>query len=155
MRRDLAALERHDLKRLVYAPAVLDDDRLVVLHRPSGTRFEVRIGGIGDNVQLDSRARCSPTSSSAAMCPALRLRLRASAWHGPRARPRTQRGCTEAVATGALELFAPDGERTGTRGCQTTSPWWRDAVCSCWTSGCITAVGVPTGSFSFSRVRPS
>ncbi|MGW9032257.1 hypothetical protein ACWGQ5_51410, partial [Streptomyces sp. NPDC055722] len=50
--RDLAALKRHDLTYLAYALAVLDDEPPVVLHRPSGTRFEVRIGGIGDTFQL-------------------------------------------------------------------------------------------------------
>jgi hypothetical protein len=48
----LAKLEQHDLKCLAYAAEVLDDEPLVVLHRPSGTGFELRIGGIGDNFQL-------------------------------------------------------------------------------------------------------
>jgi hypothetical protein len=48
----VAKLERHDLKCLAYAVEVLDDEPLVVLHRPSGTGFELRIGGIGDNFQL-------------------------------------------------------------------------------------------------------
>ncbi|MFJ8372314.1 hypothetical protein ACIQ9I_12065 [Streptomyces sp. NPDC094461] len=49
--RELVALERHDLTCLAYALAVLDDEPLVVLHKPTGTGFEVRIGGIGDNFQ--------------------------------------------------------------------------------------------------------
>jgi hypothetical protein len=48
----VAKLEHHDLKCLAYAVQVLDDEPLVVLHRPSGTGFELRIGGIGDNFQL-------------------------------------------------------------------------------------------------------
>ncbi|MDH6131525.1 hypothetical protein P3T37_000894 [Kitasatospora sp. MAA4] len=48
----LWSLERHDLKCLAYALEILDDEPLVVLHRPSGAGFELRIGGIGDNFQL-------------------------------------------------------------------------------------------------------
>jgi hypothetical protein len=33
---------------------VLDDTRLIVLHRPTGRGFEVTIGGIGDNFQLQT-----------------------------------------------------------------------------------------------------
>ncbi|MEY9875329.1 hypothetical protein ABH931_004830 [Streptacidiphilus sp. MAP12-33] len=50
--RAVAELGAHDLKCLAYALEVLDDEPLVVLHRPSGTGFELRIGGIGDNFQL-------------------------------------------------------------------------------------------------------
>lgn len=37
---------------LVGLLTVLDDERLIVLHRPSGLGYEVTIGGIGDNFQL-------------------------------------------------------------------------------------------------------
>jgi hypothetical protein len=50
--RAVAKLEQHDLKCLVYALEVVDDEPLVVLHRPSGTGYELRISGIGDNFQL-------------------------------------------------------------------------------------------------------
>jgi hypothetical protein len=103
---DLAALERHDLKCLAYALAVLDDEPLVVLHRPTGTGFEVRIGGIGDNFQLHTLlahvlvggGHVPGTAPSAES-----VRLATD--------PEPTRGRTEAVATGAFELLAPDGER--------------------------------------------
>lgn len=43
---------RPDLECLVRLLAVLDDERLVVLHRPTGRGYEVTIGGVGDNFQL-------------------------------------------------------------------------------------------------------
>ncbi|MDT7840490.1 hypothetical protein [Streptomyces justiciae] len=42
----------HQFKCLKYALLVLDDEPLVVLHRPSGTGYRMRMGGIGDNFQL-------------------------------------------------------------------------------------------------------
>ncbi|MEU1599273.1 hypothetical protein ABZ468_42350 [Streptomyces sp. NPDC005708] len=108
--RDLAALQRHDLKCLAYALAVLDDEPLVVLHRPSGTGFEVRIGG-GDNFQLHTLlahvlvggGHVPGTAPSAES-----VRLATD--------PEPARGRTEAVATGAFELLAPDGERIWNEG---------------------------------------
>ncbi|MER7364860.1 hypothetical protein [Nonomuraea wenchangensis] len=44
--------ERPDLEFLAGLLRVLDDERLVVLHRPTGRGYEVVIGGIGDNAQL-------------------------------------------------------------------------------------------------------
>lgn len=58
LRRELAevaarvAPRRRDLDCLVGLLAVLDDERLVVLHRPTGRGFEVTISGVGDNFQL-------------------------------------------------------------------------------------------------------
>ncbi|MEV4230526.1 hypothetical protein AB0J81_26215, partial [Streptomyces bobili] len=109
--RDLAALERHDLKCLAYALAVLDDEPLVVLHRPTGTGFEVRIGGIGDNFQLHTLlahvlvggGHVPGTGPSAAS-----VRLATD--------PEPARGRTQTVATGAFELLAPDGERIWNEG---------------------------------------
>ncbi|MFJ1564800.1 hypothetical protein [Streptomyces erythrochromogenes] len=109
--RDLAALERHDLKCLAYALAVLDDEPLVVLHRPTGTGFEIRIGGIGDNFQLHT----------------LLAHVLVGGGHVPGSRPSAEsvrlatdpepaRGRTQAVATGAFELLAPDGERIWNEG---------------------------------------
>ncbi|WP_435135186.1 hypothetical protein [Actinacidiphila sp. bgisy144] len=40
------------LKYLRYMLAVLDDEPLVVLHRPTGTGYRLRISGLGDNFQL-------------------------------------------------------------------------------------------------------
>ncbi|OKJ74333.1 hypothetical protein AMK32_35610 [Streptomyces sp. CB01883] len=109
--RDLAALERHDLKCLAYALAILDDEPLVVLHRPTGTGFEVRIGGIGDNFQLHTllahvlvgggHVPGTPPSAES-------VRLATD--------PKPAQGRTGAVATGAFELFAPDGERIWNEG---------------------------------------
>ncbi|MER7492033.1 hypothetical protein ABT033_05175 [Streptomyces pharetrae] len=42
----------HDTKCLTYALLVLDDEPLVVLHRPTGTGYAMRMSGIGDNFQL-------------------------------------------------------------------------------------------------------
>jgi hypothetical protein len=42
----------HDFKCLTYALLVLDDEPLVVLHRPTGTGYALRMSGIGDNFQL-------------------------------------------------------------------------------------------------------
>lgn len=109
--RDLAALERHDLKCLAYALAVLDDEPLVVLHRPTGTGFEVRIGGIGDNFQLHTllahvlvgggHVPGTPPSAES-------VRLATD--------PEPAQGRTRAIATGAFELLAPDGERIWNEG---------------------------------------
>ncbi|KOG70720.1 hypothetical protein ADK77_12060 [Streptomyces antibioticus] len=42
----------HDFKCLAYALLVLDDEPLIVLHRPTGTGYALRMTGIGDNFQL-------------------------------------------------------------------------------------------------------
>ncbi|WP_445525500.1 hypothetical protein [Streptomyces cyslabdanicus] len=42
----------HIFKCLAYALLVLDDEPLVVIHRPSGTGYALRMHGIGDNFQL-------------------------------------------------------------------------------------------------------
>lgn len=109
--RDLAALQRHDLKCLAYALAVLDDEPLVVLHRPTGTGFEVRIGGIGDNFQLHTLlahvlvggGHVPGTAPSAES-----VRLATD--------PEPARGRTGIIATGAFELLAPNGERIWNEG---------------------------------------
>lgn len=109
--RELAALERHDLKCLEYALAILDDEPLVVLHRPTGRGFEVRIGGIGDNFQLHTLLAhvlvgsghvpgTAPTAES--------VRLATD--------PEPARGRSDAVAVGTFELLAPDGERIWNEG---------------------------------------
>ncbi|MFF7534389.1 hypothetical protein ACFZB2_35555 [Streptomyces bobili] len=109
--RGLAALERHDLKCLAYALAVLDDEPLVVLHRPTGTGFEVRIGGIGDNFQLHTLlahvlvggGHVPGTGPSAES-----VRLATD--------PEPAPGRTQTIASGAFELLAPDGERIWNEG---------------------------------------
>jgi hypothetical protein len=42
----------HGFKCLHYALLVLDDEPLVVLHRPTGTGYAMRMSGLGDNFQL-------------------------------------------------------------------------------------------------------
>jgi hypothetical protein len=42
----------HQFKCLKYALLVLDHEPLVVLHRPTGTGYRMRMSGIGDNFQL-------------------------------------------------------------------------------------------------------
>jgi hypothetical protein len=57
--------ERADLELLAGLLRVLDDERLIVLHRPSGRGYEVVIGGIGDNFQLHTLlagALCGPAA---------------------------------------------------------------------------------------------
>ncbi|MEU9163545.1 hypothetical protein AB0D29_25175 [Streptomyces sp. NPDC048424] len=107
----LAALERHDLKCLAYALAVLDDEPLVVLHRPTGTGFEVRIGGIGDNFQLHTLL--AHVLVGGGYVPGTRpsaesVRLATD--------PEPAQGRTQVIATGAFELLAPDGERIWNEG---------------------------------------
>ncbi|MEU3660346.1 hypothetical protein AB0E77_11370 [Streptomyces sp. NPDC032940] len=109
--RELAALERHDLKCLAYALAVLDDEPLVVLHRPTGTGFEVRIGGIGDNFQLHTllahvlvgggHVPGTPPSAES-------VRLATD--------PEPAQGRTQTVATGTFELLAADGTQIWNEG---------------------------------------
>ncbi|WP_329133466.1 hypothetical protein OG552_16020 [Streptomyces sp. NBC_01476] len=109
--REVAALERHDLKCLAYALAVLDDEPLVVLHKPTRTGFEVRIGGIGDNFQLHTLlahvlvggGHIPGTAPSAES-----VRLATD--------PEPAQGRTEIVATGSFEFLAPDGERIWNEG---------------------------------------
>ncbi|WP_328875346.1 hypothetical protein OHT76_37670 [Streptomyces sp. NBC_00287] len=50
--RAVAEASGHEFKCLTYALLVLDDEPLVVLHRPSGTGYRLRMSGIGDNFQL-------------------------------------------------------------------------------------------------------
>ncbi|MFI8294285.1 hypothetical protein ACIGBL_34915 [Streptomyces sp. NPDC085614] len=109
--RDLAALQRHDLKCLIYALAVLDDEPLVVLHRPTGAGFEVRISGIGDNFQLHTLlahvlvggGHVPGTAPSVAS-----VRLATD--------PQPAQGRTQTIATGTFELLTADGDRIWNEG---------------------------------------
>ncbi|GAA2789803.1 hypothetical protein GCM10010441_13710 [Kitasatospora paracochleata] len=109
--RELEALAMHDLKCLAYVLAVLDDEPLLVLHRPTRTGFEVRISGIGDNFQLHTLlahvliggGHVPGTAPSAAS-----VRLATE--------PRPARGRTDTTATGAFELLTPDGKRIWNEG---------------------------------------
>ncbi|MFJ2827423.1 hypothetical protein ACIPC1_07420 [Streptomyces sp. NPDC087263] len=109
--RDLAALERHDLKCLAYALAVLDDEPLVVLHKPTGAGFEVRIGGIGDNFQLHTLLAHilvggGHVPGTAPSAESVRLAMD----------PEPAQGRSRTATTGAFELLAPDGERIWNEG---------------------------------------
>lgn len=109
--RDLTAMERHDLKCLAYALAILDDEPLVVLHRPTRTGFEVRIGGIGDNFQLHTLLAHvlvggGHVPGTAPSAESVRLAMD----------PEPAQGHTGTVATGAFELLAPGGERIWNEG---------------------------------------
>ncbi|MEU0596890.1 hypothetical protein ABZ484_01280 [Streptomyces sp. NPDC006393] len=90
----------HDFKCLVYALLVLDDEPLVVLHRPTGTGYALRMGGIGDNFQLHTLLADvlvgggripgrAPSAAEAAVC---------------RDRP------GQVPTTGSFDLVAPTGE---------------------------------------------
>lgn len=67
------------LKYLVYALLVLDDEPLIVLHRPSGTGYRMRMTGLGDNFQLHTLLAAelvggghvpgqAPTAEAVAVC---------------------------------------------------------------------------------------
>ncbi|WTX95320.1 hypothetical protein OG234_09925 [Streptomyces sp. NBC_01420] len=109
--RAVEALERHDLKCLSYALAVLNDEPVIVLHRPTGQGFEIRVDGIGDNFQLHTLLAhvlvggghvpgTAPSPES--------VRLATS--------PEPAQGESDAVATGFFELLAPDGTRIWNEG---------------------------------------
>ncbi|WP_328900020.1 hypothetical protein [Streptomyces sp. NBC_00441] len=109
--RAVEALDRHDLKCLSYALAVLDDEPVIVLHRPTGTGFEIRIAGIGDNFQLHT----------------LLAHVLVGGGHVPGTAPSPEsvrlatslepaRDASDAVATGVFELLAPDGTRLWNEG---------------------------------------
>ncbi|MFJ7630147.1 hypothetical protein ACIQZN_27020 [Streptomyces sp. NPDC097595] len=109
--RAVEALDRHDLKCLSYALAVLDDEPVIALHRPTGTAFEIRIAGIGDNFQLHTLLAhvlvggghvpgTAPSPES--------VRLATS--------PEPAESESDAVATGCFELLAPDGTRIWNEG---------------------------------------
>jgi len=109
--RDLEALDRHDLKCLAYALAILDDEPLVVLHRPTGTGFEVRIGGIGDNFQLHTLLAHvlvggGHVPGTAPSAESVRLATE----------PEPAQGRSGAAATGVFELLTPDGQQIWNEG---------------------------------------
>ncbi|GAA5207637.1 hypothetical protein GCM10023323_23960 [Streptomyces thinghirensis] len=109
--RELASLERHDLKCLAYALAVLDDEPLVVLHRPTRTGFEVRIGGIGDNFQLHTllaHVLVGGGHVPGTVPSAESVRLATD--------PEPAQGRSQAIATGTFELLTADGERIWNEG---------------------------------------
>ncbi|MFD0348655.1 hypothetical protein ACFQ0M_26560 [Kitasatospora aburaviensis] len=93
----------HDLKGLLYLMKMLDDEPLLVLDRPSGTGYLVRMDGLADNFQLHT----------------LLAELLIGGGHLPGTRPdpevvalsRTAEvdGRRRVTALGAFNLLAPDG----------------------------------------------
>ncbi|MFD5678957.1 hypothetical protein [Streptomyces bacillaris] len=105
----LTAVEQasgQELRCLSYALRVLDDEPLVVLHRPSATGYLLRLSGIGDNFQLHTLladaliggghvAGRAPSPQEVAVC-------------------RETPGQVETA--GSFELVAPDGGRLWNEG---------------------------------------
>ncbi|WP_395294935.1 hypothetical protein ACF9IK_16375 [Kitasatospora hibisci] len=95
--------DHHDLKGLLYLMKTLDDEPLLVLDRPSGTGYLVRMDGLTDNFQLHT----------------LLAELLIGGGHLPGTRPdpevvalsRTAEvdGRRRVTALGAFNLLAPDG----------------------------------------------
>ncbi|PJN23035.1 hypothetical protein [Kitasatospora sp. CB02891] len=110
--RELEALEQHDLKCLSSMLAVLDDEPLLVLHRPTGTGYQVRIGGLGDNFQLHTLLAHvliggGHLPGTAPSADSVHLAGDPAPADGSR---------SGVVATGAFELFGADGTRIWNEG---------------------------------------
>ena len=97
--RQVAEVLDGGLKYLVHALLVLDDEPLVVLHRPSGTGYRLWMTGIGDNFQLHTLLAAeliggghvqgvAPTAEAVAVC-------------------RDEPG--QVLTVGSFNLAAPDG----------------------------------------------
>ncbi|NEA54140.1 hypothetical protein G3I60_08225 [Streptomyces sp. SID13666] len=97
--RHLAEVSGDELKCLIYALLVLDDEPLVVLHRESRSGYRMRMSGLGDNFQLHTLLAAelvgaghlpgeAPTPEAVAVC-------------------RNAPG--QVPTTGAFNLAAPDG----------------------------------------------
>ncbi|MFF5827343.1 hypothetical protein ACFY8H_04550 [Streptomyces bacillaris] len=102
----VAQASGQELRCLSYALQVLDDEPLVVLHRPSATGYLLRLSGIGDNFQLHTLladaliggghvAGRAPSPQEVAVC-------------------RETPGQVETA--GSFELVAPDGGRLWNEG---------------------------------------
>ncbi|MFE7561196.1 hypothetical protein [Kitasatospora sp. NPDC057500] len=94
--------DQHDLKGLRYLAATLDDEPLLVLHRPSGTGYLLRMDGLTDNFQLHT----------------LLAEALIGGGHLPGSRPDPEVVALSRtrwldgrrfIATGAFNLVAPDG----------------------------------------------
>ncbi|MER6360021.1 hypothetical protein [Kitasatospora sp. NPDC001527] len=94
--------ELHDLKGLRYLAATLDDEPLLVLHRPSGTGYLLRMDGLTDNFQLHTLL--AEALIGGGHLPGTRpdpevVALSRTRWLDGR----------RFIATGAFNLVAPDG----------------------------------------------
>jgi hypothetical protein len=88
---------------LLWGLQMLDDEKLVVLHRPSGQGFEFRMGGIADNFQLHTLLAAELVTPG--LVPGVRPSPEAvAACYG-----RTPDAPIQYDATGAFNLVAPDG----------------------------------------------
>ncbi|MFG3050915.1 hypothetical protein ACGFZP_08165 [Kitasatospora sp. NPDC048239] len=95
--------EQHDLKGLAYLAQTLDDEPLLVLDRPTGTGYRLRMDGLADNFQLHT----------------LLADLLIGGGHLPGTAPdpevvalsRTEQvdGNRRLIAQGSFNLVAPDG----------------------------------------------
>ncbi|MEU3973620.1 hypothetical protein [Streptomyces bacillaris] len=108
----VARASGQELRCLSYALQVLDDEPLVVLHRPSATGYLLRLSGIGDNFQLHTLladaliggghvAGRAPSPQEVAVC-------------------RETPGQVETA--GSFELVAPDGGRLWNEGAPADIP---------------------------------
>ncbi|WP_380277971.1 hypothetical protein [Kitasatospora purpeofusca] len=94
--------EQHDLKGLRHLAAALDDEPLLVLHRPSGTGYLLRMDGLTDNFQLHTLL--AEALIGGGHLPGVRpdpevVALSRTEWLDGR----------RFIATGAFNLVAPDG----------------------------------------------
>ncbi|GAA1388488.1 hypothetical protein GCM10009639_15050 [Kitasatospora putterlickiae] len=94
--------EQHDLKGLRHLAAALDDEPLLVLHRPSGTGYLLRMDGLTDNFQLHTLL--AEALIGGGHLPGTRpdpevVALSRTRWLDGR----------RFIATGAFNLVAPDG----------------------------------------------
>lgn len=102
----------HDFKCLHYALLVLDDEPLLVLHRPTGTGYALRMSGIGDNFQLHT----------------LLADILVGGGHLPGRAPSAQEAavCRDAPGqvptTGSFNLVTPGGEWVWNEGTPTDIP---------------------------------
>ncbi|MEV6179226.1 hypothetical protein [Streptomyces sp. NPDC052015] len=102
----------HEFKCLWYALLVLDEEPLVVLHRPTGTGYALRMSGIGDNFQLHS----------------LLADVLVGGGHVPGRAPSAQEAAVcrsapgQVPTTGSFNLLAPDGTWVWNEGTPTDIP---------------------------------
>ena len=102
----------HDFKCLHHALLVLDDEPLLVLHRPTGTGYVLRMTGIGDNFQLHT----------------LLADVLVGGGHVPGRAPSAREAavCRDAPGqvptTGAFNLVTPGGEWVWNEGTPTDIP---------------------------------
>ncbi|MFF5304138.1 hypothetical protein ACFY5F_32735 [Streptomyces sp. NPDC013161] len=109
---EIREASRHEFKCLRYALLVLDDEPLLVLHRPTGTGYLLRMTGIGDNFQLHT----------------LLADVLIGGGHVPGQAPSAQEAAVcrdvpgQVPTTGAFNLVNPSGEWVWNEGTPTDIP---------------------------------